>query len=425
VYYVYDEAGHLLGEYASNGNPNQETIWLGDIPVLTFRTSTQERIADNNSTATTARATVTGTWATATTIKGYFGANYRSHVVAASTTDNVTYTITPTATQSFNVYARWVAQASNASNATYTIAPNTAGSTPLVVTVNQRQDGGTWNYLGTVNLNTANQMTVTLSGQGNGMVMADAVKIVPNTTSATQASAFNIYTDHLNTPREIRNHANQLRWTWYPEVSGAFGAGLPNENPNTPALGVFTYNLRFPGQLYDPTSQLSYNYYRDYSSRTGRYIESDPIGLEGGINTYGYVGGNPLSYVDPRGLEATMDWGTRLGTAGAAAASDGPIPIGDIIGLGIIAKGIYDVCTAKDCPPCKTVSGRIVPVGTIAYRPMDTPKKPQHGIDGPHYNISKANQIPSPNCDCFWQPLGAVRPSELPATAIPIEDFMN
>jgi len=304
VYYVYDEAGHLLGEYASNGNPNQETIWLGDIPVLTFRTSTQERIADNNSTATTARATVTGTWATATTIKGYFGSNYRSHVVAASTTDNVTYTITPTATQSFNVYARWVAQATNASNATYTIAPNTAGSTPLVVTVNQRQDGGTWNYLGTVNLNTANQMTVTLSGQGNGIVMADAVKIVPNTTSATQASAFNIYTDHLNTPREIRNHANQLRWTWYPEVSGAFGAGLPNENPNTPALGVFAYNLRFPGQLYDPTSQLSYNYYRDYSSRTGRYIESDPIGLEGGINTYGYVGGNPLSRTDPLGLVA-------------------------------------------------------------------------------------------------------------------------
>lgn len=145
-------------------------------------------------------------------------------------------------------------------------------------------------------------MTVTLSGQGNGIVMADAVKIVPNTTSATQASAFNIYTDHLNTPREIRNHANQLRWTWYPEVSGAFGAGLPNENPNTPALGVFAYNLRFPGQLYDPTSQLSYNYYRDYSSRTGRYIESDPIGLEGGINTYSYVGGNPLSYVDPFGL---------------------------------------------------------------------------------------------------------------------------
>lgn len=313
VYYVYDEAGHLLGEYASNGNPNQETIWLGDTPVLILRTSSQERIADNNSAATSAKAVVTGRWAKATTIKGYYGSNYHSHVATTSTSDNVTYTITPTATQSFIVYARWVAQATNASNATYTIAPNTAGSTPQVVTVNQQQNGGTWNYLGTVNLDTANPMTITLSGQGNGIVVADAVKIVPNTTTAVQASAFNIYTDHLNTPREIRNHANQTRWTWYPEQSGAFGAGLPNENPNVPALGVFTYNLRFPGQLYDAASQLSYNYYRNYSSRTGRYIESDPIGLEGGINTYNYVGGNPVSRVDPFGLIDTIVYeGGRL-----------------------------------------------------------------------------------------------------------------
>jgi hypothetical protein len=154
---------------------------------------------DNSDTAATNKAMFTGTWATATTLKGLYGTNYHSHAAAASTTDKVVYTITPTATQSFQVYARWVAQATNASNATYTIAPNTAGSTPTVISVNQQQNGGTWVSLGSYNLNTANNLTVTLSGQGNGVVIADAIRIIPNTPTATQSNTYNIYTDHLDT----------------------------------------------------------------------------------------------------------------------------------------------------------------------------------------------------------------------------------
>ena len=58
-----------------------------------------------------------------------------------------------------------------------------------------------------------------------------------------------------------------------------------------------------PGQYYDQETNLHYNYFRDYDSTTGRYIESDPIGLIGGLNTYGYVIQNPLSYFDSKGLE--------------------------------------------------------------------------------------------------------------------------
>jgi RHS repeat-associated protein len=59
--------------------------------------------------------------------------------------------------------------------------------------------------------------------------------------------------------------------------------------------------LRFPGQINYGYAGIYYNYYRDYDSNTGRYLESDPIGLSGGLNTYGYAFQNPVRYLDPTG----------------------------------------------------------------------------------------------------------------------------
>ena len=65
---------------------------------------------------------------------------------------------------------------------------------------------------------------------------------------------------------------------------------------------IIDNNLRFPGQYYDQETGLHYNKARDYDPSTGRYIESDVIGLKGGISTYGYTLQNPIKYADPTGM---------------------------------------------------------------------------------------------------------------------------
>ena len=64
---------------------------------------------------------------------------------------------------------------------------------------------------------------------------------------------------------------------------------------------MFEYNLRFPGQQFDAVVGLHYNYFRDYDPAVGRYVESDPIGLEGGLNLYDYAGLNPILRSDATG----------------------------------------------------------------------------------------------------------------------------
>lgn len=154
-------------------------------------------------------------------------------------------------------------------------------------------------------------------GAGNYSLTAKATDNLNASTSSSAVSitvnkgvaqVYYIHTDHLDTPREITDTAGNTVWRW--DNTDRFGANVPNENPSN--QGTFTFNLRYPGQYADQETYTYYNVNRDYDPSTGRYIQSDPVGLRGGINTYGYVGGNPLSHSDSLGLITDCEFSSLL-----------------------------------------------------------------------------------------------------------------
>ncbi|WP_241086458.1 RHS repeat domain-containing protein [Candidatus Vondammii sp. HM_W22] len=99
--------------------------------------------------------------------------------------------------------------------------------------------------------------------------------------------------DHLGTPQKMVTRSGGVVWSARYQAFGEVDI-LVEEVEN---------NLRMPGQYFDKETGLYQNYFRTYDPGTGRYLESDPIGLEGGLNTYLYVNANPLRFTDPRGLD--------------------------------------------------------------------------------------------------------------------------
>lgn len=141
-----------------------------------------------------------------------------------------------------------------------------------------------------------------------------------------------IQTDHLGTPRVILDSNNNLLWKW--DYSEVFGNTQPIENG-------LNFNLRFPGQYWDSEKSSSYNVSRDYNPLTGRYLQSDPMGLEAGVNTYGYVDANPLSYIDedgnmpslPQGL---VDFGAGMGDSAS-------------LGMTKFVRQLLDIGSVNNC----------------------------------------------------------------------------
>ncbi|HSC79392.1 MAG TPA: RHS repeat-associated core domain-containing protein, partial [Chitinolyticbacter sp.] len=131
-------------------------------------------------------------------------------------------------------------------------------------------------------------------------VWLDNIPVAVVQGAGTSPKLYYVWADHLNTPRQLTDAAsNKLVWEW--TFGEPFGNWNVNEDRDNDGVKL-TYNLRFPGQYFDKEIGRHYNYFRDYDPRIGRYIQSDPIGLAGGINTYGYAFQSPLKLTDTFGL---------------------------------------------------------------------------------------------------------------------------
>ncbi len=144
--------------------------------------------------------------------------------------------------------------------------------------------------------------------------------------SGSQAATYFYHTDHLGTPQALTDENQQVVWRGEQEPFGEVDA----------TTNAVEQNIRFPGQYYDVETGLHYNYFRDYDAGIGRYVQSDPIGLYGGLSTYGYAYQNPTIYTDAYGLNPGA--GCLVGSWGGPIGCGVGALVGGLAGVALIAS---------------------------------------------------------------------------------------
>ena len=164
------------------------------------------------------------------------------------------------------------------------------------VTVDQSTGGGNWLLVGNYYFDGDGSEYIEVS-DATGKTTADAARFVRvggGPVSMVTTLSY-VHNDHLGTPQVMTDETGNEIWR---AIYDPFGKAMIDD------ASTVDMNVRFPGQYFDSETGCHYNYFRNYCPDTGRYLTADPIGLKGGFNPYLYADANPLTHVDPLGLDA-------------------------------------------------------------------------------------------------------------------------
>jgi RHS repeat-associated protein len=254
-----------------------------------------------------------------------------THTLTAKATDNLGLATTSSAVSIRVDAPPSVSITSPAANATF----NAPASVPI--TVNAQDTDGTINRV-ELYANSALIATLTVAPYSFNWTNVAAgtyaltAKAVDNNNAQTLSAAvtitvrtgvaalYFIHTDHLNTPRLVANAAGTTVWRW--DQQEPFGNDTPNGDPGNTGT-TFDFPMRFPGQYLDRETNLAYNFYRDYDPQIGKYIQSDPVGIRAGADTYTFVRNGPLSFADFFGLIPMSMPRVRINSGSAGCGTEG------------------------------------------------------------------------------------------------------
>jgi RHS repeat-associated protein len=135
---------------------------------------------------------------------------------------------------------------------------------------------------------------------GTGSAQVDYIYLADRPLAAFQPSNGKMYflhDDRLGTPQRATDSAQAVAWSADYQPFGYTSTGI----------AAIVQNLRLPGQEFESETAWNHNGFRDYPPTIGRYLESDPLGMAGGVNSYQYSLNSPIVTTDPRGLLSTRD----------------------------------------------------------------------------------------------------------------------